>query len=116
MGQDTVLATVPFDDSNGITFSQDYSILYVSNCGGHGSPHDGEFYKTPINDDGTAGEALCFAEIPIDSHMNGITMDECGNLYVVLSVGVIYRLSPDAEWEAVVDLRTGRDLSLAAIN
>ena len=43
-------------------------------------------------------------------------MDECGNLYVVLSVGVIYRLSPDAEWELVVDLRTGRELNLAAIN
>ena len=115
-GQDTVFARVPFDDSNGITFSPDYDILYVGNCGGHRSPYDGEIYKIPISEDGTPGEAEWFAEIPVDSHQNGITMDECGNLYVVLSTGFIYRLSPDAEWEMVVDLRTGGELNLAAIN
>lgn len=46
-------------------------------------------------------------------------MDECGNLYVVASIGLIYRLSPDAEWEMVIDLNTrgaGKNMDISSIN
>ena len=79
---------------------------------------DGKVYRIPVNDDGTAGEAELFAELPVDSHMNGTTMDECGNLYAVASIGAIYRLSPDGEWEMAVDLRSEArgEMNLSSVN
>jgi sugar lactone lactonase YvrE len=81
---------------DGITFNADYSRLYFNS-------ESGSVSYIPFNPDGTTGE-----RVPVAEHvallLDGMTADECGNVYTVQMAGVIFRIAPDGQRQEVVDL------------
>jgi hypothetical protein len=93
---------------DGITFSPDYRTLYFDE-------EMGIVHKAAVNEDGTLGESEELVNIFEAMHLldeedftkymlDGMTVDRCGNLYVVEMSGRIYRVSPNGEVETAVDL------------
>ncbi|MCP4606807.1 MAG: hypothetical protein GY847_40920 [Proteobacteria bacterium] len=90
---------------DGIAFSPDYKILYFNTEQGH-------IAKMLINDDGSAGTVTRLATIqgtgPGGGGLDGLTTDECGNVYVVQMSGTIWRISPEGgEPKKVVTVQGG---------
>jgi sugar lactone lactonase YvrE len=81
---------------DGITFNADYSRLYVNS-------EMGSVSYIPFNPDGTTGGRVPVAE-NVALLLDGMTADECGNVYIVQMAGVIFRLTPDGQQQEVVDL------------
>lgn len=87
---------------DGIAFSPDYKRLYINTEFGYLS-------YLPVKDDGTAGDYVLMAqfsqELPdggtqgMPSALDGMTVDECGNIYVVNMSGIIWRVAPDSLME-----------------
>jgi sugar lactone lactonase YvrE len=82
---------------DGIAFSPDYKRLYIDTEMGYLS-------YLPIKDDGTAGDYVIMAKLSDEQTassggppmLDGLTVDECGNIYVVQMSGTIWRVSPDS--------------------
>lgn len=101
---------VSFD---GITFSPDYKTLYFNE-------EIGNVYRATVNDDGTLSEDRLLVNV-IDELaataspdilefvdiLDGMTIDICGNLYVVAMSGTIIRINPNGETKVAVQV--GRD-------
>ncbi|MCP4606808.1 MAG: SMP-30/gluconolactonase/LRE family protein [Proteobacteria bacterium] len=86
---------------DGITFSPDYKTIYFNTERGHVS-------KLPINDDGSAGKTTRLATIQGDgpADLDGLTTDECGNIYVVKMNGTVWRIGKEGgKPEKVVTIR-----------
>jgi hypothetical protein len=102
----TTLLSYVVDDADGLVFSNDYKTLFVASYG------LGELYRIPINDDGTAQPPVRIAEGLTSA--DGVTIDECGNLYVAgYGDGTLKRVSPDGKVELVAQLDTR---SASAVN
>jgi gluconolactonase len=103
---DTKLLSFVADDVDGLTFSNDYQSLFV---GSYGS---GDIFRVPLAADGTVGQPVRFA-----GGLNGpdgMTIDECGNLYVSgYHDGTLKRVSPDGKVELVAAFPT---TSVTAVN
>ena len=87
----TVIADMPNHSFDGLTFSPDYSRLYVNE----------EIGNLWVIDDpmGSPSAAVAGPTLPIGfmSILDGMTMDACGNLYAVEMGGVVWRVSPTGE-------------------
>jgi hypothetical protein len=95
----TTLLTFVVDDADGLVFSNDYQSLFVNSFG------SGEIYRLPVMPDGSVGAPVRFAEGL--GHPDGMTIDECGNLYVAgYGDGKLRRVSPEGKVELVADFKT----------
>jgi hypothetical protein len=102
----TTLLTFVVDDADGLVFATDYQTLYVNSYG------SGEIYKMPVNADGTVGPPVRFVEGL--GNPDGMTIDECGNIYVAgYSDGKLRRVAPDGKVELVADFKSG---AITAVN
>jgi len=79
----------------GITFSNDYKKLFV----------DGMFtstiYELPFLENGALGKSSAF--VNIEGTPNGMTVDECGNIYTALENGPLTRIGVDGTVETACD-------------
>jgi len=92
----TTLLTFVVDDADGLVFANDYQSLFVNSFG------SGEIFRLPVMPDGTVGAPAKFVEGL--GHPDGMTIDECGNLYVAgYSDGRLRRVAPDGKIELVAD-------------
>lgn len=97
-GDVSLIAEGPSFD--GITFNLDYSRLFYNTEGG-------EVFELPMDEDGLpTGEPSVFVTIPVDFILDGMTMDECDNLYIVEMAGVVWRVSPDGLAEVAIEMPT----------
>jgi sugar lactone lactonase YvrE len=108
----TGASTVLFNEGvslDGIAFSPDFRELYFNTEFGYVS-------HMPIHDDGTAGDWAVLAQLGgAFGILDGMTADECGNIYVVQMIGSIWRITPDGVAENVVNLVGGSPM-INAIN
>lgn len=95
----TTLLTFVVDDADGLVFANDYQTLFVNSFG------SGEIHRLPVMADGTVGAPAKFVEGL--GHPDGMTIDECGNLYVAgYGDGKLRRVAPDGTVELVADFQT----------
>jgi sugar lactone lactonase YvrE len=97
-GTTTLLTFVVFD-ADGLTFSNDYQTLFVNSYG------SGELYRLPVTPDGGVGQPVRFVDGL--GKPDGMTIDECGNLYLAgYGDGKLRRVAPDGKIELVADFQT----------
>jgi hypothetical protein len=99
-GAYTVLVNEAARSFDGITFSPDHKTLYVNE-------ESGKVSKMSIDAAGAAGPLQQIADLSGESILDGMTIDECGNLYVVQMSGVVWRVTPAGEKTKVVVLPAG---------
>jgi len=99
-GDKTFLHAVPGSDLDGLTFSPDFKSLYFNQDEG------GAIGLIELDDEGNALDAYVVGNAPADfwNELDGMTTDECGNVYVVRIDGRIWRLNTDLTMEPVADL------------
>lgn len=99
-GATSVLVESPVSN-DGITFSPDHRTLYLD------SDQDGSFMAVTLDDSGAVVDPLtAVAELPGPS--DGMTMDACGNAYVVqINSQTLERVHPDGTHETFLDLPNG---------
>jgi hypothetical protein len=94
----TTLLTNVVDDADGVAFANDYQAVFVN------SFDSGEIFRVPLLADGSAGTPVKFVEGL--GHPDGMTIDECGNLYVAgYGDGKLRRVSPDGRVDVVADFQ-----------
>jgi sugar lactone lactonase YvrE len=94
----TWLVAFVVDDADGIAFANDHQAVFVN------SFNSGEIFRLPLMPDGSAGAPVKFAEGL--GHPDGMTIDECGNLYVAgYGDGKLRRVGPDGKVELVADFQ-----------
>jgi hypothetical protein len=92
---------------NGITFSADYKTLYVSDRG------QGALYALRVNPDGGLGPPRVVVD-DLNGGPDGMTTDECGNVYLVgFTNAVVRRITPAGRTEVIADLRNASVSSLS---
>jgi len=95
-GEFTKLVDTPGRSYDGIAFSLDYQTLYFN-----------EEVGTVNALDIASGNVTTFATIPLTEILDGMTLDECGNLYVVEMAGIIWRVSPEGVVENFYEVSEG---------
>jgi sugar lactone lactonase YvrE len=102
----TTMLTFVVDDADGLAFANDYQSAFVN------SFDSGEIFRVPFMPDGSAGMPVKFAEGL--GHPDGMTIDECGNLYVAgYGDGKLRRVAPDGKVEVVADFQV---MPVTAVN
>jgi gluconolactonase len=92
----TTLLTFVVEDADGLVFGTDYKTLFVN------SYHTGEIFRMPVNADGTVGMPVRF--VAGLGQPDGMTIDECGNVYVAgYGDGKLRRVAPDGKVELVAE-------------
>jgi sugar lactone lactonase YvrE len=95
---------------DGIALSPDDSILYVNT-------EFGAVKKIALLPNGTVGPVQQHANIQIGlSLLDGMTTDSCGNLYVTVMSGKIWRVAPDGTTELAIDVPGGLLSITPAVN
>lgn len=90
--EDGVLApslqwTVADADLDGLVFDNAYERLFFNH------DEDGMIGRSRVNVDGTLEEPVLIANVPVDfAELDGMAIDVCDNLYVVVTDGRIYRV------------------------
>jgi hypothetical protein len=91
-GEYTVL-TNEVSSPNGLTFSPDYSTLYIGGFNGSGI-----VYAMSISPEGIPGKLVEWATNVGTGWLDGMATDACGNVYIAdYGATVIYRISPDGQ-------------------
>ena len=91
-GEYTIL-TNEVSSPNGLTFSPDYSTLYIGGFNG-----SGVVYAMSISPEGVPGKLIPWAEDVGTGWLDGMATDACGNVYIAdYGATVIYRISPDGK-------------------
>lgn len=86
---------------DGITFSPDYRTLYYNTEGGR-------VFTMPVDEDGVPeGGGQTFVDLPEIEILDGMSMDECGNLYVVEMTGIVWRVTPEKVVEKALEIGNG---------
>ena len=90
---------------NGVTFSPDYSTLYIGSFGG------GTIHALPFDEDGNPGQAEVLVENLGNHMLDGMGVDACGNIYICEYLAArVWRISPDGvEKEALLDFSQDTD-------
>ena len=85
------------NNPNGISFSPDYSMLYIGSFGG------GMIYKLPVDPDGNPGALDILVPNVGGGMLDGMGVDACGNIYVCEYVAAkVWRISPDGQHMAPI--------------
>lgn len=88
-GESEIVATGLYN-ANGIVFSPNYARVYVGSFGG------GTITAIDVNDDGTFGEPVRIRGGIGEGALDGMAVDECGNIYITeFGPGQIWRVSAD---------------------
>ncbi len=82
-GTGDVLVNTPARTYNGLVFSLDYDTLYVTE-------ESGTIYAYDM----ATGELSPFVSLQVDELLDGMTLDECGNVYVIDISAVVWRIDP----------------------
>ena len=91
-GEYTIL-TNEVSSPNGLTFSPDYTTLYIGGFNGQGT-----VYAMSISPDGVPGKLVPWATDVGTGWLDGMATDACGNIYIAdYGATVIYRISPDGQ-------------------
>jgi len=91
-GEYTIL-TNEVANPNGLTFSPDYSTLYIGGFNGNGT-----VYAMSISPEGVPGKLVAWAKDVGTGWLDGMATDACGNVYIAdYGATVIYRISPDGQ-------------------
>lgn len=100
-GDVEIVADLPGNSFDGLTFSPDYTRLYFDE-------EFGQIHYVDFDAAGIPGEPRLGAQIPLGgfgfSILDGMTMDACGNLYVVEMNGTVWRVRTDGTVEDIVSL------------
>lgn len=99
-GQFTVLWNAQGRSFDGITFSPDYSVLYVNE-------ESGDVHKMAIDAQGNAGTPELVVTLQPEFLLDGMAADECGNIYTLDMAGTVYRIDSDNNVETVVQFSMG---------
>ena len=100
---------------DGISFSPDYQTLYFDE-------EMGNVHKIAVNPDGTLGQESILVDLQAFPGLwpfgllDGMTVDECGNLYVVDMNGYIIRVTPDGDPQVAADMTEGGIKMVPAAN
>ncbi len=88
--------TIPGTDLDGLVFTNDYQWLYLNH------DEDGVIIRARVNADGTLGAPQVVTTLSTGAaELDGMAIDECDNLYVLVTDGRIYLVRPDgahAQW------------------
>ena len=84
---------------NGVSFSPDYTTLYVGSFG------SGTIHAVPFDEDGQPGDAVPIVEQLGNGMLDGMGVDACGNIYVCEYLAAkVWRISPDGvDRQRIVD-------------
>ncbi len=98
-GESLVLSTGEIEAPEGLTFSPDFSKLYISSYS-----NDRRIYVLPMTEEGeAAGPLQVFAENVGTGYLVGMATDICGNVYVIdYTRSQVLRYSAGGELEGVV--------------
>ncbi len=98
-GESLVLTSGVIEAPEGLTFSADFSILYINSYS-----NQRRIYKLPMTEDGEpAGELEVFAEEVGSGYLVGMAADICGNVYVIdYTRGQVLRYSSEGEFTGVM--------------
>jgi hypothetical protein len=86
-----VIADLPGNSFDGIVFSPDFRRLYFNE-------ELGQVHYLDFDDDGNPGTSQVGAQIPVSigfGILDGMSVDACGNLYVIEMNGVVWRVRAD---------------------
>ncbi|HEY0705516.1 MAG TPA: SMP-30/gluconolactonase/LRE family protein, partial [Polyangia bacterium] len=84
---------------NGVTFSPDYRTLYI------GDFERGRVLAVDVGPDGTGGAPRILASRIGDRALDGMAVDECGNVYVdEYEAAKVWRITPDGKLSVAVDI------------
>jgi sugar lactone lactonase YvrE len=97
-GDMNLLKTVTNSDLDGLTFSPDFQSLYFNHDDG------GTIGVIELNADGEADDIYTINTIDGWNELDGMNVDECGNVYVLRTDGNIWRLLTDHTLELFMDL------------
>lgn len=95
-GEWTEIASFPGEDLDGLVFDPSGQTLYFN------FDESGEVYKMTLDADGHEVETDRITTIDLDigsNELNGMTMDACGNLYILRTDGRISRHTADGDKE-----------------
>jgi len=96
-GESTILTT-KVSAPNGLSFSPDYTTLYIGGFSGVGT-----IYAMSISEDGVPGKLVPWATDVGTGMLDGMGVDVCGNVYVCdYGATVVYRISPDGKDKEIV--------------
>ena len=98
-GETTILTTA-ISSPNGITFSPDYTTLYIGGFSGKKI-----IYAMSISPDGVPGKLVKWAKGVGSGWLDGMAVDACGNVYIAdYGTTKILKLPPDgSSWEVFID-------------
>ncbi|MEQ1502392.1 MAG: SMP-30/gluconolactonase/LRE family protein [Myxococcota bacterium] len=98
-GDVQVVADLPGNSFDGLTFSPDYTRLYFDE-------ELGQIHYVDFDANGNPGVPQLGAAIPTSAFgiLDGMAMDACGNLYVIEMSGVIWRVRTDGTVEDIAHL------------
>ncbi|HEY0711589.1 MAG TPA: SMP-30/gluconolactonase/LRE family protein [Polyangia bacterium] len=99
-GKSTIFVSGPLLGApNGVTFSQDYRILYI------GDFERGRVLAVDVNPDGTGATPRVLVARIGDRQLDGMAVDECGNVYVdEYEAAKVWRVTPDGKLSLAVDI------------
>jgi hypothetical protein len=98
-GDREVVADMPGNSFDGLTFMPDYKSLYFDE-------EFGQVWKVTFDEDNNPSEPNLGPDIPVGgfSLLDGMTADACFNLYVVEMNGTVWRASPDGSVTVALDI------------
>lgn len=95
-GESTLL-TNKISNPNGLTFSPDYSTLYIGGFNGGKT-----IWAMSISANGTPGKLVPWSNVGTGWH-DGMATDICGNVYIAdYNQTAIYRISPDGQTKTLI--------------
>ncbi len=98
---DSQVVVSPGTTYDGVVFSRDFRKLYFNTEGG-------TVFEMDVDEDGAPmGSHRMFVNIPQTNILDGMSLDECGNLYVVEMTGIVWRVTPDKQITEAVTLGGG---------
>jgi hypothetical protein len=85
-------------DLDGLTFDPTFRTLYFNHDSG------GVVGAIDLVSPGEITNARVVTGLPASGELDGATVDICGNVYVVVTNGEVFRVSPSGDYELVLDL------------